>query len=423
MEQSDYPLFTETLYSKGSHKKCRVTCTLQVSEKCSGTVVRTYRDVWAGKDRNNGVYMCLYCSRREKFSGRQNPNVRYHTLNDSLFSEINSEELAYVLGWIASDGSLSKTGFTIAIHYKDSDCLNRIRDIICRELPVKEKSGTTLVSLTVNSAEIAKDVCRHLSIDPAGETFTKSHNVCFPRHIAKQLWPSFIRGYFDGDGSISMRGHKGVTASIASCSTELLQDIKTAVGLKCWLGSGQIQWYGENAVLFLDYIYDSSWVHLSRKFDLYVECLERRFEYIQKAVIKIARDHPNAIMPSKAHASDSGFDVTVVDVHKKLPNGVTLFKTGLRLAPNPGYYTDLVARSSLMKYGYMLANGVGVIDNSYRGPLLVALLKFDPEASDLTLPLRVAQLIPRKIIDVEVKEVDKVDDTMRGDGGFGSTGK
>jgi len=139
--------------------------------------------------------------------------------------------------------------------------------------------------------------------------------------------------------------------------------------------------------------------------------------------LKIERDHPDAVLPTKAHASDSGFDITIVAIHKTLPNGVTLFKTGLRLSPPPGIYTDLVARSSLMKYGYMLANNVGIIDNSYRGPLLVGLWKFDPDAPDLTLPMRVAQLIPRKVLNIEISEVDSVVETVRGDGGFGSTGK
>ena len=419
----NYPSFTETLYSKGSHKKCRVTCALQVADKCGKTVVRSYRDVWATKDRNDGVYMCLYCSRTSKFSGRHNPGVRYHSLADTMFFEIKTEELAYVLGWIASDGSLRKTGVTIAIHQKDEACLQRIRDIICTDLPITKKGETGMVSLAVNSKAIAKDLCRHLGINYANASLAKSYHVQFPHHLDSHLHLAFIRGFFDGDGSVSLRGNTSVTASIASCSGDMLQSIKDVVSLKCWLGGSAIQWYGDNAVSFLDLIYSNSWVHLDRKFDLYVDCLERRFEYIHRSTIKIARDHPRAVLPTKAHPSDSGFDITIVDVHKILPGGVTMFKTGLRLAPDAGYYTDLVARSSLMKYGYMLANGIGIIDNSYRGPLMVALWKFNPGAPDLSLPMRVAQLIPRKIVDVEIIEVVDVKQTIRGDGGFGSTGK
>ena len=423
MEEELLPFFSETLYVKGSHKKCRVTCGLQASEDCTKTVVRTYRDVWATMDRNNGVYMCLYCSRRVKFSGRNNPNAKYHKLDDGMFSEIHTDDLAYVLGWIASDGTLAKSGFTIAIHKKDRSCLERIRDVICREIPVVAKGNTDLVSMTVNSRQIANDLCSHLGIDPTAESMAKSHVVQFPSHIPQHLWPAFVRGYFDGDGCVSLRGKTSVTAKISSCSIDMLQSLKRVVGLKCWVGSDAIEWYGNNAVKFLDYIYDESWIHLPRKFQLYVECVERRFEFVQRSSIMIARDHPEAVLPTKAHDSDSGFDITVVEVYKKLPGGVTLFKTGLRLAPDPGYYTDLVARSSLMKYGYMLANGVGIIDYSYRGPLLVALLKFDDNAPELTLPMRVAQLIPRKIIDIDIQQVDSLNQTTRGDGGFGSTGK
>lgn len=138
--------------------------------------------------------------------------------------------------------------------------------------------------------------------------------------------------------------------------------------------------------------------------------------------LRVKTSREDAVIPSKGHASDSGYDVTVVAVARQLGNGVTLYDTGLSLAPQDGYYTELVARSSLMKSGYMLANGVGIIDNQYRGPLLVALYKFDAAAADLELPARVAQLIPRRIISFDVELVDELDDTVRGDGGFGSTG-
>ena len=140
------------------------------------------------------------------------------------------------------------------------------------------------------------------------------------------------------------------------------------------------------------------------------------------SVLRVTLDDPAAVLPSKAHASDAGLDITIISIFKTLPNGVVLYNTGLRLAPEPGYYTDLVARSSLMKTGHMLANGVGIIDCDYRGPLLVALWKFDPDAPALTLPARVAQLIPRQVVNVVVQQVDDVTETVRGAGGFGSSG-
>ena len=139
-------------------------------------------------------------------------------------------------------------------------------------------------------------------------------------------------------------------------------------------------------------------------------------------MILVKRVHPDAVLPTKAHPDDAGFDLTVISLAKTLPNGVELYDTGLQVQPPPGYYTEIVPRSSISKMDYMLANSVGVIDCGYTGNLYVALRKTDPDAPGLTLPCRVAQLIPRRLEDMGVMEVDALGDTQRGAGGFGSTG-
>jgi dUTP pyrophosphatase len=70
----------------------------------------------------------------------------------------------------------------------------------------------------------------------------------------------------------------------------------------------------------------------------------------------------------------------------------------------------------------MLSNSVGVIDRGYTGEILVPLVKVDPSAPELVLPARIVQLIPRTIIAAAMIEVDTLEQTMRADGGFGSTG-
>ena len=143
----------------------------------------------------------------------------------------------------------------------------------------------------------------------------------------------------------------------------------------------------------------------------------------QYPILKILKTDENAVIPTKGYPTDSGFDITIISVFKKINNNVTLFDTGLKIAPSEGYYIELVARSSLMKYGYMLANNIGIIDNSYRGPILVALFKFDENSADLQLPMRIAQLIPRRIIDMKIEiQEENFELTERGEGGFGSTG-
>tara|TARA_R100000808_G_C2105827_1_gene121465 strand:+ start:152 stop:574 length:423 start_codon:yes stop_codon:yes gene_type:complete len=135
----------------------------------------------------------------------------------------------------------------------------------------------------------------------------------------------------------------------------------------------------------------------------------------------VKKTKKDAIIPSKAHPSDTGYDLTVVDVVKTVGN-VTLYGTGIQLCPPEGYYFELVPRSSVIKTGYIQANSIGIIDYSYRGEVMVPLLKIDPSAEDLRLPYRIGQLVLRQLIPCTMKEVDSLDDTERGSGGFGSTG-
>lgn len=130
----------------------------------------------------------------------------------------------------------------------------------------------------------------------------------------------------------------------------------------------------------------------------------------------------DAVAPSKARATDSGYDLTILEAGKTVGD-VTFYHTGISVEPPMGYYFDVVPRSSISKTGYMLANSVGIIDNTYRGELLVALRKVDPTAADLELPMRIAQLIPRRIDHFDLIEVPTLSSTERGDRGFGSSGK
>ena len=143
----------------------------------------------------------------------------------------------------------------------------------------------------------------------------------------------------------------------------------------------------------------------------------------KQIVIKVTKTKDNAVIPQKAYDSDSGYDITLITYEKQMGTNLHLFGTGLCVAPDEGFYVELVARSSLMKHGYMLANNIGIIDNHYRGELFVALFKFDQSKPNLELPLRAAQIIPRKIIDAKIVYSNNLDDTERGTGGFGSTGK
>lgn len=138
--------------------------------------------------------------------------------------------------------------------------------------------------------------------------------------------------------------------------------------------------------------------------------------------IKFIKTHKEAVIPTKAGPKEIGWDLTAISVFKKLSDKTTIYDTGICISPPEGYYTEIIPRSSLTKTGHILSNSIGVIDSTYTGNLLIALTRVDDELSNtLTLPFMRVQLVLRKFEDSVLKEVKKLDETYRGDGGFGST--
>jgi dUTP pyrophosphatase len=143
------------------------------------------------------------------------------------------------------------------------------------------------------------------------------------------------------------------------------------------------------------------------------------------AKLKIQRHYPGMALPSRAHASDAGLDLTAMAVEAARP-GVYRVDTGISIQPPEGYYCEVVPRSSIFKTDFVQANSVGIIDPDYRGRILV-LLRYlgagDGAAQAQALVgSRIAQLILRRSEAVEVEACDTLDDTARGGGGFGSSG-
>lgn len=141
------------------------------------------------------------------------------------------------------------------------------------------------------------------------------------------------------------------------------------------------------------------------------------------AYILFRKDDPNAVTPTRGTNMAVGYDLTAISVAKKISERTTLYDTGICVQPPPGYYTEILPRSSLSKTGYVLSNSVGTIDPDYTGRLLIALTKVDDSLPDLELPFTKCQLVLRKFESFRLIETDKLTETERGDGGFGSTDK
>jgi dUTP pyrophosphatase len=126
-------------------------------------------------------------------------------------------------------------------------------------------------------------------------------------------------------------------------------------------------------------------------------------------------------MPSKKNWSDVGFDLSIIKKLEDFNTKTSLYDTGLKIQLDFGYYAEIVPRSSMSKSGYILANSIGIIDNSYRGNLMIALTKIADDAIEINYPYKCCQLIIKKQIDVNLEEVAQVNLTKRNNGGFGST--
>lgn len=138
--------------------------------------------------------------------------------------------------------------------------------------------------------------------------------------------------------------------------------------------------------------------------------------------IKFTRNNDLAVTPSRANPTDIGLDLVAIKKHKTLPYGCILYDTGISASPPEGYHLEILSRSSISKTGWMIANGIGLLDPSYTGNIYIALVKVSPDAQELKTPFCVAQLVLRKSEYGEMEEVDELDKTERGEGGFGSTG-
>ncbi len=142
--------------------------------------------------------------------------------------------------------------------------------------------------------------------------------------------------------------------------------------------------------------------------------------------IRVKKLHPKAILPTYGSAGAAGADLyACLDEDVTIAPGQTVFiPTGLALEVPEGCAGLVYARSSLgVKRGLAPANKVGVIDSDYRGELRVVLLNHGKEAQTVQHGERVAQFLITPVLQPAYEEVSELSDSVRGAGGFGSTGK
>lgn len=408
--------------SSGSHKQVKIRCDFGISEKCKQEYRKEYRLILKDRSyRDMGMDICVYCSRKKYSSGRNNPNCKYN-INDNFFDIVDTEEKAYILGLIASDGHISSGNISIYQSNVNWQVLANVRDIICQDLPI---NGEGCSKLSISSKQWVDKVCNLLGITPG----KKSHKIKFPNLASEELIWHFLRGYFDGDGSVkSPDKYPSPECKITTSSDDFRKAILEISPYPCTENKSDIFWYGLNCLDFLGKLYDNSKIRHPRKYNNYIDwCLwspiiRGKGNSGQVDGIKWYKTNENAIPPYKERVSDSGYDLTLIEKIKS-DGIVEVYDTGIKVVPPFGYYFDLVPRSSITKSGFILANSIGIIDRTYRGSIIVALIHIDKD-KELSLPIRLVQLVPRPIVHFPLIEIplEELDESSRGDGGFGSTG-
>lgn len=145
---------------------------------------------------------------------------------------------------------------------------------------------------------------------------------------------------------------------------------------------------------------------------------------IDMVTLPIKRLDPTVELPAYAYAGDAGLDLRSNEDVTLAPLERRLIGTGLAIAIPEGYAGFVQPRSGLaLKRGLSMANTPGLVDAHYRGELKVCAVNLDPkEPIAISRGERIAQLVIQRVPMVTLREVDELDETDRGEGGFGSSG-
>ena len=146
---------------------------------------------------------------------------------------------------------------------------------------------------------------------------------------------------------------------------------------------------------------------------------------MEKVVVKVVREG-NVLLPKYETSGSAGMDVRA-NIEEPIILGSlerVLVPTGLKIAIPEGYEVQVRPRSGLaIKHGITLLNTPGTIDSDYRGELKIIMVNLSKDEYTINPQERIGQLVLNKVAQMDLVEVDSLDETERGAGGFGHTGK
>lgn len=219
---------------------------------------------------------------------RENSNIeirpgapkRKYEVDETVFEKIDSEEKAYVLGFLYADGCITKDNsrLSITVSSVDEDILTKIKTLLKTNIPIRHEDGGLIKNtnyygkptsnLTVNSVKICKDLNKWRVFQH------KTLKLTFPQFLSCDLIFHFIRGYFDGDGCITF-SRKNVKASMVGNKEFLdkIQETFIQYNINAHIyqrKNSEVFSFEINAknevAKFLNQIYGNASIYLDRKF-------------------------------------------------------------------------------------------------------------------------------------------------------------
>lgn len=139
--------------------------------------------------------------------------------------------------------------------------------------------------------------------------------------------------------------------------------------------------------------------------------------------LKIKKENPNAVIPQYAHIDDAGMDLFSIDECTIKSGEIKLIHTGISIQLPIHTEAQIRPRSGLaLKNGITVLNSPGTIDAGYRGEIGIIIVNHGKEDFSVKIGTRIAQMVVKPVLHVDIEEMDELEETKRGISGFGSTG-
>lgn len=144
---------------------------------------------------------------------------------------------------------------------------------------------------------------------------------------------------------------------------------------------------------------------------------------MERVRVKVKKIHPNAVIPQYKTSGSAGFDLYAIEDVEIQPGETKQIRTGLIFEIPEGYEIQIRPRSGMsLKTPLRISNAPGTIDSDYRGEVMIIAENTSIMPFSVEKGTRIAQGVLQKVPQAEFIEVERVSETERGEGGFGSTG-